>query len=83
MDPAAFTEFLTRACGLLASYSRDGSLHYLCIDWRHAFELLSAGKKVYSELKNCCVWTKDNAGMGSLYLNCTLFRPDTGLSRRA
>jgi DNA modification methylase len=67
MDPAAFIEFLTRACGLLASHSRDGALHYLCIDWRHAFELLSAGKKVYSELKNCCVWTKDNAGMGSLY----------------
>jgi hypothetical protein len=28
MDSAAFTEFLTRVCSLLASYSRDGSLHY-------------------------------------------------------
>jgi DNA modification methylase len=67
MDATAFTDFLTRACALLASYSRDGTFHYLCIDWRHVFELLSAGKKVYSELKNSCVWTKDNAGMGSLY----------------
>jgi DNA modification methylase len=67
MDAAAFAGFLTRACSLLAAHSRDGALHYLCIDWRHAFELLSAGKQVYSELKNLCVWTKDNAGMGSLY----------------
>jgi hypothetical protein len=25
------------------------------------------GKAVYSELKNLCVWVKDNGGMGSLY----------------
>ena len=30
-------------------------------------ELLTAGNSVYSELKNLCVWTKDCAGMGSLY----------------
>jgi DNA modification methylase len=30
-------------------------------------ELLAAGRDVYSELKNVCVWVKDNAGMGSLY----------------
>ena len=30
-------------------------------------ELLIAGKQAYSELKNVCVWAKDNAGMGSLY----------------
>jgi DNA modification methylase len=29
--------------------------------------LIAAGKQAYSELKNVCVWTKDNAGMGSLY----------------
>jgi len=37
------------------------------MDWRHADNLLAAGKEVYSELKNICVWVKDNAGMGSLY----------------
>jgi DNA modification methylase len=37
------------------------------MDWRHAFELLIAGKKVYPELKNLCIWSKDTAGMGSLY----------------
>jgi DNA modification methylase len=67
MDEAEFTEFLTRVLGLLAGYSRDGALHFICMDWRHMGELLAAGKRAYSELKNLCVWAKDNAGMGSLY----------------
>jgi DNA modification methylase len=37
------------------------------MDWRHVRELLSAGDVAYAELKNVCVWVKDNAGMGSLY----------------
>jgi hypothetical protein len=37
------------------------------MDWRHADELLAAGREVYSELKNIVVWVKNNAGMGSLY----------------
>src|SRR5712672_2860370 len=67
MDEAEFTAFLTRALGLLAGHSFDGSLHFICMDWRHMGELLGAAKQAYTELKNLCVWTKDNAGMGSLY----------------
>jgi DNA modification methylase len=67
MSPAEFTDFLSRVCALLASHSVDGSIHFVCMDWRHLGELLIAGKHAYSELKNICVWTKDNAGMGSLY----------------
>jgi DNA modification methylase len=37
------------------------------MDWRHADELIAAGRAVYSELKNIAVWVKSNAGMGSLY----------------
>jgi DNA modification methylase len=37
------------------------------MDWRHLEEMLAAGQSVYSELKNLCVWVKDNGGMGSLY----------------
>jgi hypothetical protein len=37
------------------------------MDWRHAEELLAAGREPYGEPKNLCVWVKDNAGMGSLY----------------
>jgi DNA modification methylase len=67
MDKTEFTAFLRRACENLAAFSADGSIHYLCMDWRHLEELLTAGQNVYSELKNLCVWVKDNGGMGSLY----------------
>lgn len=67
MNEAEFTDFLTQLCTLLARYSVDGSIHFLCIDWRHIRELLTAGRHVFSELKNICVWVKDNGGMGSLY----------------
>ncbi len=30
-------------------------------------ELLAAGRTVFSELKNLCVWNKTNGGMGSFY----------------
>ena len=30
-------------------------------------EMLTAGRAVYSELKNLCVWNKANAGMGTFY----------------
>jgi DNA modification methylase len=67
MDKAAFTAFLAQACRNLAAYSADGSIHFICMDWRHLDELLAAGQDAYSELKNLCVWVKSNAGMGSFY----------------
>jgi DNA modification methylase len=67
MDEASFVNFLTTVCGLAAHYSTDGAIHFVCIDWRHVGELLAAGRSVYSELKNICVWVKHNAGMGSFY----------------
>jgi DNA modification methylase len=67
MSSVEFTEFLTIVFQHLVAHSVDGSIHFVCMDWRHLDELLAAGKKTYSELKNLCVWAKDNAGMGSLY----------------
>jgi len=67
MTEAEFVSFLTRVCSLMARHSIDGAIHFVCMDWRHAGELLEAGKLAYTELKNVCVWVKDNAGMGSLY----------------
>src|SRR5438874_6768685 len=67
MDRPEFTAFLGQAFRNLATFSVEGSLHYICMDWRHMEELLAAGRSVYSELINLCIWTKDNAGMGSLY----------------
>ena len=67
MNQAEFTAFLAQACRYLAAFSAAGSLHYICMGWRHLDELLAAGADTYGELKNLCVWVKANAGMGSLY----------------
>ncbi len=67
MTKNEFTGFLTTATKHMARYSVDGSIHYICMDWRHAGEMLAAGDANYSELKNICVWAKHNAGMGSFY----------------
>jgi DNA modification methylase len=64
---AQFTKFLEDSLGLLAEHSADGSVHFVCMDWRHLDEMLAAGRRVYRELKNVVVWAKTNAGMGSLY----------------
>lgn len=67
MSVEAFTEFLKTSAGLAARFSVDGSLHFWFMDWRHQREILTAGHAVYDELKNLVVWSKSNAGMGSLY----------------
>ena len=63
MSEAEFTAFLKTVFALLADNSIDGSIHQVCMDWRHIWEMLEAGRTVYSELKNLCVWNKTNAGM--------------------
>ena len=60
MSEAEFTAFLKTVLRQLALHSRDGALHFVCMDWRHLFELLTAGRRVYEELKNLCVWNKTN-----------------------
>jgi DNA modification methylase len=67
MTTSEFTNFLTSVFQNLKTFSTDGSLHYVCMDWRHMKELLDSGLSVYDEIKNLCVWNKDNGGMGSLY----------------
>ena len=67
MSEAEFTAFLKTVLRQLALHSRDGALHFVFMDWRHLFELLTAGRRVYEELKNLCVWNKTNGGLGSLY----------------
>jgi len=67
MGRSEFIAFLGQACRNLAAFSADGALTYLCMDWRHIDELLAAAREVYGGPINLCVWTKTNAGMGSLY----------------
>jgi DNA modification methylase len=67
MSVEGFTAFLTTAFRKMAAHTAAGSIHFVCADWRHLEELLAAGRATYTELKNVCVWVKDNGGMGSLY----------------
>jgi hypothetical protein len=66
MNSSEFVHFLILTVTGLIRSSIDGSIHFICMDWRHASELLEAGK-IYTELKNICVWCKPNGGMGSFY----------------
>lgn len=67
MTSAEFQEFLESVFSQLKAYSQSGSIHYICMDWRHAPELIAAGTSVYDEWKNLCVWTKNTGGMGTFY----------------
>ena len=67
MSSEEFTGFLQRAFERLAEHSVDGSIHFICMDWRHMPEILAAGEAVFDELKNLIVWVKDNGGMGAFY----------------
>jgi DNA modification methylase len=67
MSATEFTSFLEQTLGVAAERCRDGAIAFVCMDWRHMGELLTAGKQVFAELKNLCVWNKTNAGMGSFY----------------
>lgn len=67
MSEEEFTAFLETCLSWLTRYSAKGSVHYICMDWRHVGEVISAGRFVYDELLNLCVWVKDAGGMGSFY----------------
>ena len=67
MSGAEFVSFLNNSLRLMARYSANNSVHYLCMDWRHVGDLIAVGKQIYDEFLNLCVWAKDNGGMGSFY----------------
>jgi DNA modification methylase len=62
-----FVAFLTETLAAAVAVSRDGAVHFVCMDWRHIGELLEAGGTVYGETLNLAVWVKSNAGQGSFY----------------
>jgi DNA modification methylase len=67
MDQSGFRTFLTETLGSCAAVSRDGAVHYVCMDWRHMDDVQAVGNEIYGDLLNLCIWNKSNAGMGSLY----------------
>src|SRR5215831_18452777 len=67
MSEAEFRSFLADTLGAAARVSRDGAVHFVCMDWRHMDSVSAVGSVVYGEHLNLCIWNKSNAGMGSLY----------------
>lgn len=67
MSPPEFVGFLSTTLHAAVAVSRDGAVHFVCIDWRHIGELLTAIKAIYGEVLNLVVWAKTNSGQGSFY----------------
>lgn len=67
MSKLEFTNFLKEAMDLQIKYSKNGSIHFGCMDWRHITEIMNAANASGFELKNLCIWDKGTGGMGSLY----------------
>src|SRR5581483_4415011 len=67
MDRSQYNGFLQEAFANAVRVSVDGAVHYICNDWRHVTEMISAGEAVYGAMLNLVVWAKTNAGQGSFY----------------
>ena len=67
MSRDQFTDFLKAALNTAAKISTDGAVHYVCMDWRHVEELVTAGRSIYGAMLNLIAWVKNNAGQGSFY----------------
>jgi DNA modification methylase len=67
MNEREFRSFLADTLGAAVRVSRDGAVHFACMDWRHMDDVSVVGRTVYGERLNLCIWNKSNAGMGSLY----------------
>src|SRR5262249_32922207 len=65
MTNEQFRDFLATWCSQISGFVYDGAIGFVCMDWRHTAQLLAATSAL--ELKNICVWVKNNGGMGSLY----------------
>ncbi len=62
-----FVTFLRDTLTQAAEVSKDGAVHYICMDWRHIGDLIAAGSDVYAAMLNLVAWVKTNAGQGSFY----------------
>lgn len=67
MSEAEFEAFLATFCARVCEHAVDGSVHFICMDWRGVGPLLNAARSIYDEQLNLCVWNKPRPGMGSFY----------------
>lgn len=67
MSPPEFTHFLRSVFRNCVRFSRSGSIHYQCMDFRHMREMLDAADGVYDQFKQLIVWKKSQGAMGTFY----------------
>lgn len=67
MTQSEFTAFLSSVFSNIHGVMQDGAILFSFMDWRHLQEVLDAGTPVFGELRQLCVWAKDNGGMGTFY----------------
>lgn len=61
--------FLSTTLAGAASVSREGAVHFVCMDRRDIAELLAAANPIYGKAIDLAVWVRPEAGNGSLYRN--------------
>ena len=62
-----FIGFLRETSANIAAACINGAIVFMCMDWRHLGEMLTAGEAVFTKLKNLIVWNKGSPGQGSFY----------------
>src|SRR6266852_1413558 len=60
MNEAEFRSFLSDTLGTAARSSREGAVHFVCMDWRHMDSVSAVGSAVYGKRLNQCIWSKSN-----------------------
>lgn len=69
MSEEEFMEFLKKVMITCCNNSVNGSIHYICMDWRHVWHMSEAAKTAYGSMipKQLVVWNKNNGANGSFY----------------
>jgi hypothetical protein len=67
MDRLEFAAFNRAWISTAASFLVDGGLFSTAIDWRNIDVIIAAGRDCGLDLINLVVWSKSNAGQGSLW----------------
>lgn len=69
MSEVEFMEWLKILMRLMVSNSRPGSIHFLCMDFRHIWHVTEAAREVYEthQPKQLCVWNKNMGANGDFY----------------
>jgi DNA modification methylase len=69
MSDEEFRDFIIKIMQVSKENTIDGAIHYIFMDFRHAWHMTEAARMVYGDMKpkQVCVWKKDLMALGSFY----------------